>query len=174
MSVGVASGPIGEKLPRTVATVMAEDDLERFRRPVSEHRSVVEAELRAGWKKTHWMWFMFPQLRKLGSSEPALLYGLVYMDEAVRYLADEQLGQTYATLVGIVHDQVIDRGVRLDELFDPPDDLKLVSSLTLFSAAAGQLGLAELEQQCAHLLQAAAAQGYGQCSTTIECVSRRA
>ncbi|MCV7195105.1 DUF1810 domain-containing protein [Mycobacterium angelicum] len=95
------------------------------------YRTVVD-ELRAGRKRSHWMWFVFPQLRGLGSSPMAAQYGISSLDEARAYLAHEALGPRLhecAQLVNQVH------GRSIDEIFGAPDDLKLCSSMTLFARA---------------------------------------
>src|SRR4051794_21698505 len=80
-----------------------DDDLERFLRPVREHLDDAVRELTAGRKRTHWMWFVFPQLRVLGRSDMAVRYGLADLDEARRFLAHDELGRNYQRLVAIVH-----------------------------------------------------------------------
>jgi len=106
-------------------------DLERFvtaQHPVFE---AVLAELDAGRKRTHWMWFVFPQLRGLGSSEFAVRYGLASVDEARAFLAHPVLGERLLLCTGKV---LAVRGRTLHEIFGSPDDLKFASSMTLFAA----------------------------------------
>nr|WP_239080122.1 DUF1810 domain-containing protein [Actinoplanes brasiliensis] len=90
------------------------------------------AELEAGRKRTHWMWFVFPQLAGLGSSSTARTYAIRDLDEARQYLAHPVLGPRLRTAADIL--------VRADrsasDIFGYPDDLKLRSSMTLFAAAA--------------------------------------
>lgn len=95
------------------------------------YRNVVE-ELRAGQKRSHWMWFVFPQLRGLGSTPMATHYGISALDEARAYLAHEVLGPRLHECAQLVN-QV--QGRSIDEIFGPPDDLKLCSSMTLFARA---------------------------------------
>ncbi|OBG35322.1 DUF1810 domain-containing protein [Mycobacterium sp. E3198] len=107
-------------------------DLKRFvdaQAPV--YRTVVE-ELRAGRKRSHWMWFVFPQLRGLGSSPTAVHYGISALEEARAYLAHELLGPRLRECTRLVN-QVRDRSAA--DIFGSPDDLKLCSSMTLFSRA---------------------------------------
>lgn len=89
-------------------------------------------ELRAGRKRSHWMWFVFPQLRALGSSGTARRYGIASLDEAVAYLEHPILGprlvECAATVLGLA-----DRTAH--EILGSPDDLKLRSSMTLFAVA---------------------------------------
>jgi uncharacterized protein (DUF1810 family) len=147
---------------------MHDDDLERFRSSVRSHEATVERELRSGRKTSHWMWFMFPQLRDPGRSATALHFGLADLDEAVRYLEDTELGSIYERLVKIVHWQVVHNGLHLRALFGEPDDQKLVSSLTLFRAASQPLGRTELAEECSQILDSATFQGYGPCIVTID------
>src|SRR5205085_12278134 len=111
---------------------MADDafDLERF---VSAQEGVIEiaqAELRAGAKRSHWMWFVFPQLRGLGRSPTAQFYGLSGLAEARAYLTHPLLGPRLSASVQAVMDSP---AVSLAALFGAPDDLKFVSSMTLFA-----------------------------------------
>jgi uncharacterized protein (DUF1810 family) len=93
--------------------------------------SVVE-ELRDGRKRGHWMWFVFPQLRGLGSSPTAVQYGISSLQEARAYLGHEVLGSRLRECTQLVN-QVQDRSVA--DIFGSPDDLKLRSSMTLFALA---------------------------------------
>lgn len=107
-------------------------DLERF---VDAQRSSYEAalgELTAGTKDTHWMWFIFPQLRGLGSSAMAHRYGIASLEEARAYLAHPLLGGRLRACVDAVLGHP-DRSVHA--IFGSPDDLKFASSMTLFAAA---------------------------------------
>ncbi|HIV72914.1 MAG TPA: DUF1810 domain-containing protein [Candidatus Aquabacterium excrementipullorum] len=91
------------------------------------------AELEAGHKRGHWMWFVFPQLRGLGRSEMAHRYGIADLSEARAYLRHPVLGQRLrdaATTLLMLHD---DQSAH--DIFGSPDDLKLRSSMTLFEAA---------------------------------------
>jgi uncharacterized protein (DUF1810 family) len=91
------------------------------------------AELRAGHKRTHWMWFIFPQIEGLGHSAMAQRYAIRSADEAAVYLAHPVLGprlRACAAAVASHHD----RGV--DEIFGHPDNLKFHSSMTLFADVA--------------------------------------
>ncbi|PZO01727.1 MAG: DUF1810 domain-containing protein [Hyphomicrobiales bacterium] len=91
------------------------------------------AELREGRKRSHWMWFVFPQLRGLGSSETAQHYGLSGLAEARAYLGHPVLGARLSACTDAV---LAVKGRTLHEIFSSPDDLKFVSSMTLFSLAA--------------------------------------
>lgn len=104
-------------------------DLERFVTAQQPHLADVQAELAAGRKRTHWMWFVFPQLRGLGRSEIARHYGLRSGAEAQAYLAHPVLGPRLRDAVDLV---LRVQGRSAHEIFGSPDDLKLRSSLTLF------------------------------------------
>jgi uncharacterized protein (DUF1810 family) len=92
----------------------------------------VLAELRAGRKQTHWMWFIFPQLRALGRSATALRYGITDLAEARVYLMHPVLGARLGECAGIVGGI---SGRTAHEIFGSPDDVKLCSSMTLFAHA---------------------------------------
>jgi uncharacterized protein (DUF1810 family) len=96
--------------------------------------ATVLSELRAGKKRTHWMWFIFPQLAGLGSSPMAERYAIRSAAEARAYLAHEVLGprllECTATVLALE-----DRTV--SEVFRFPDDLKLKSSMTLYAQVTG-------------------------------------
>jgi uncharacterized protein (DUF1810 family) len=113
---------------------MATDfNLERFVEAQNGVYDTALAELRAGRKRTHWMWFIFPQIEGLGHSAMAQRYAIRSADEAAAYLAHPVLGprlRACATAVAS-HD---DRGV--DEIFGHPDNLKFHSSMTLFADVA--------------------------------------
>ena len=104
-------------------------DLERFVDAQAPHIEQAKAELAAGRKRTHWMWFVFPQLRGLGRSEMARRYGLASRAEAAAYLAHPVLGPRLRACVELV--LAVD-GRSAHEIFGSPDDLKLRSCLTLF------------------------------------------
>ena len=107
-------------------------DLERFveaQAPVIEHAL---AELRAGRKRTHWMWFVFPQIAGLGSNAMAVRYAIRSRGEACAYLDHPALGERLRECVRLV----IASQRPLAEVFGPPDDMKFRSCVTLFSAVA--------------------------------------
>jgi uncharacterized protein (DUF1810 family) len=108
-------------------------DLQRF---VDAQAGVIEdvrAELSAGHKRTHWMWFVFPQIEGLGHSAMAQRYALSSRDEARAYLAHPVLGARLVELTRIVNG-VQERSV--EAIFGYPDDLKFHSSMTLFAHTA--------------------------------------
>ncbi|RYF99684.1 MAG: DUF1810 domain-containing protein [Caulobacteraceae bacterium] len=89
------------------------------------------AELRAGRKRSHWMWFVFPQLRALGRSSTAQFYGLASLAEARAYLDHVELGPR---LIESVNTVLGAPSHSLSDLFGAPDDLKFRSCMTLFDA----------------------------------------
>jgi uncharacterized protein (DUF1810 family) len=93
----------------------------------------VRRELGAGRKETHWMWFIFPQLRGLGQSEMAIEFGISSREEADEYLMHPVLGMRLrecASLVNLVG------GRTINQIFGSPDDLKFRSSMSLFASVA--------------------------------------
>jgi uncharacterized protein (DUF1810 family) len=111
------------------------DDLDRFVAAQAPVYETVRAELAAGRKRTHWMWFVFPQLRGLGRSEMARRYGLASLGEAAAYLAQPLLGARLRECVGLLLAVPPDRSAH--DILGSPDDLKLRSCLTLFREAGG-------------------------------------
>jgi uncharacterized protein (DUF1810 family) len=106
-------------------------DLQRFVRAQETVYADAVAELRAGCKKTHWMWFVFPQLKGLGHSATALKYGIGSGEEALAFLDHTLLGKRLVACTRIVGRHA-DR--RVDTIFGYPDTLKFRSSMTLFDA----------------------------------------
>ena len=110
-------------------------DLHRFlaaQAPVIEQ---ARAELRAGCKRGHWMWFVFPQIAGLGHSDMARRYAIASLDEARAYAAHEILGPRLIECAALA---VAVEGRSIGEVFGTPDDLKFHSSMTLFARAAPQ------------------------------------
>ncbi len=115
-------------------------DLERFVGAQAGCYESVRRELAAREKRTHWMWFIFPQIRGLGSSPMAQRYAISGLEEARAYLAHPLLGARLRECTALV---VAVPGRSIGEIFGYPDDLKFHSSLTLFDWAAK--GEAELD-----------------------------
>jgi len=90
------------------------------------------AELRAGRKVSHWMWFVFPQIEGLGFSAISKRYAISSLDEARAYLTHPVLGPRLITAANIVAGT---EGRSAEQIFGPVDALKLRSSMTLFGAA---------------------------------------
>ena len=108
-------------------------DLKRFVDAQAPVYGDVVDELRGGRKRSHWMWFVFPQLLGLGDSPMAARYGITSLHEARAYLHHELLGPRLRECTQLVN-AVPDRSIA--EIFGSPDDLKLRSSMTLFALAA--------------------------------------
>src|SRR5438874_9689383 len=129
-------------------------------------------EIRAGGKRSHWIWYIFPQIEGLGRSSMARDYAIRDLDEACAYLRNPILRTRYEEIVAAVSEQLI-RGIRLKDLMGSRiDALKLVSSLTLFRAAAEQLAREDpvyvsLEERLAALLRQTSEQGYAACDFTL-------
>jgi uncharacterized protein (DUF1810 family) len=108
-------------------------NLDRF---VSAQAAVfpqVLAELSAGRKRGHWIWFIFPQMKGLGRSAQSEYYGIGSREEAAAYVRHPLLGPRLIECTQLVN-QVEGRAIR--EILGPPDDLKFRSSITLFARAA--------------------------------------
>ena len=109
-------------------------DLDRFVSAQRRDYDIALAEIRSGRKRSHWMWYIFPQLKGLGYSSTAAFYGIDGVEEAREYLAHPILG---------VRLREISRALLELDCFDPysifgsPDDMKLRSSMTLFLHAGG-------------------------------------
>jgi uncharacterized protein (DUF1810 family) len=108
-------------------------DLERFVTAQAGVHDVALGELSAGRKRSHWMWFVFPQFAGLGSSPMAQAYAIGSVEEARAYLAHPLLGPRLVECVQAVN-AVRDRSA--GDIFGFPDELKFRSSLTLFLQAA--------------------------------------
>jgi uncharacterized protein (DUF1810 family) len=96
------------------------------------------AELDQGRKRTHWMWFVFPQIAGLGLSPTARRYAITSLDEARAYLAHPVLGPRLEESARAV---LAIGGKSAEDIFGYPDDLKLRSSMTLFARAADDPGV---------------------------------
>jgi len=89
------------------------------------------AEVRGGEKQSHWIWYVFPQLKGLGLSETSEYYGLAGLAEAKEYLADPVLGPRLREISNAL---LAHKGKTASEILGYPDDLKVCSSMTLFDA----------------------------------------
>jgi uncharacterized protein (DUF1810 family) len=107
-------------------------DLQRFVDAQDRVYDTVLAELRSGHKRSHWIWFVFPQLRGLGRSATAQRFGISSLAEARAYLAHSLLGRRLRECTRLVA-AIDDRSA--DEIFGWPDNLKVRSSMTLFAHA---------------------------------------
>lgn len=107
-------------------------NLDRFVQVQEPVMAQVLAEMAAGRKRTHWMWFVFPQLAGLGHSAMAQRYALESLDEARAYLAHPVLGPRLVRCAGLVNSA---EGRTINAILGSPDDLKFHSSMTLFALA---------------------------------------
>ncbi len=107
-------------------------DLDRFVQAQEPVLDQVRRELAAGAKRSHWMWFVFPQLRGLGHSAMARHYGIAGLDEARAYLAHPLLGPRLVECTLLVNAV---EGRSINQILGSPDDLKFHSSMSLFAAA---------------------------------------
>jgi uncharacterized protein (DUF1810 family) len=108
-------------------------DLQRFidaQRPLYDR---VLNELRAGRKRTHWMWFVFPQIEGLGHSAMAQTYAIASREEAAAYLKHPLLGGRLEECTALVN-AIADKSAH--DIFGSPDDVKFRSSMTLFAQVA--------------------------------------
>ena len=154
---------------------MSDRDLTRFVDAQSGGEyETARAEMKAGRKHSHWIWYVFPQISGLGLSHMSQLYAIRDRDEAVAYLRHPVLFARLLEITTAVAEQVR-TGAAIERLMGSSiDATKLVSSLTLFSDVARSLSesptdanavLADLAEE---VLIAAAAQGYQRCHHTLD------
>ncbi|MFC4169744.1 DUF1810 domain-containing protein [Teichococcus aestuarii] len=108
-------------------------DLDRFVQAQAPVIDQVRRELAAGQKRSHWMWFVFPQLRGLGHSGMAQRYGIASLAEARAYLAHPVLGSRLRDCAALMNAVP---GRSAHDILGSPDDMKFQSSMTLFAQAA--------------------------------------
>ncbi len=106
--------------------------LSRFEEAQEQHYIQALSELKAGFKRTHWMWFIFPQIKGLGYSEKSKYYALQSMEEAKEYLSHPVLGSRLRELCQVLLGL---EGNNPTTVFGQPDDQKLQSCMTLFALA---------------------------------------
>lgn len=116
------------------------EDLDRFVRAQAGHYDTALAELRAGHKRSHWMWYVFPQIAGLGHSATAQHYAIRDLAEARAYLTHPLLGPRYLACVNAV---LAHRDIAADRILGEVDAMKLRSSLTLFDRAGAPPEVAE-------------------------------
>jgi uncharacterized protein (DUF1810 family) len=109
-----------------------EEDLQRFVDAQARVIDHVRAELKAGQKKSHWMWFIFPQIHGLGKSATAHRYAIASREEAKAYMAHPVLGSRLRECTRAV---LAVNGKTAEAIFGAPDDLKFRSCMTLFAHA---------------------------------------
>jgi uncharacterized protein (DUF1810 family) len=108
-------------------------NLQRFVEAQDRVYAQVCSELRAGRKRSHWMWFIFPRLAGLGSSPVARHFAIASAAEAAAYLGHPVLGPRLRECTQLA----VDSGNTLDDLFGYPDNLKFRSCITLFAQVSG-------------------------------------
>ncbi|MFD1258822.1 DUF1810 domain-containing protein [Mucilaginibacter terrae] len=107
--------------------------LQRFTQAQANNYADALAEIKNGKKRTHWMWYVFPQIQGLGNSEFARLYAIHNMEEAEAYLNHPVLGSRLKEIsTALLQLQSNDA----NEIFGSPDDMKLQSCMTLFAMVA--------------------------------------
>jgi uncharacterized protein (DUF1810 family) len=151
--------------------------LERFKdaqdQPMAGFGSAL-SEIRAGGKRSHWIWYVFPQLAGLGRSALSQQYGVDGIAEAEDYLRDPLLRSRLLAIATAVHEKLGRRGSTLERLMGSTIDVaKLVSSMTLFRAVAERMYGAEghgeyasIARVAESILSAAAVEGYPACQFT--------
>jgi uncharacterized protein (DUF1810 family) len=118
---------------RAVASANDPYDLQRFVKAQDPVYDQVCAELRNGRKESHWMWFIFPQLRGLGRSQMATKFGIASREEAEEYLKHPILGPRLVECSRLV---TLMEGRSIHQILGSPDDLKFKSSMSLFATIA--------------------------------------
>jgi uncharacterized protein (DUF1810 family) len=157
--------------------------LERFKHAQASAHAGYDAALReivGGRKRGHWIWYVLPQLRGLGSSPNAETYGIDGRDEAIDYLADEELRgrllEISTSILGHLESGASLRALMASEI----DAMKTVSSLTLFGLVAERMPrsrettqLEDLARIANEILAIAAAQGYPRCERTLRALATK-
>jgi len=105
--------------------------LERFLKAQEKDYAIALSEIKNGKKQSHWMWYIFPQIHGLGISETSRYYAIKNRQEAEDYLKDPVLGKR---LISICNELLNQENKNAHKIFGSPDDIKLHSSMTLFSS----------------------------------------
>ena len=111
-------------------------NLDRFKTAQERDYQTALKEIKNGCKVSHWMWYIFPQLQQLGYSPTAQYYGIVSLDEAKAYIADDELRQH---LIEISEALLALDSDNAAQIMGYPDDMKLKSCMTLFMLAAPEI-----------------------------------
>jgi uncharacterized protein (DUF1810 family) len=146
-------------------------DLDRFVQAQDRDFEQARRELEEGRKRSHWIWYVFPQLAGLGSSPMAEAYGLQGIDEATAYLRHPVLRERLLSMMKIVQGHSVSLRTLMGSHIDA---LKLVSSMTLFREVGRRAGDEEVATSAAAILQTAAQQGFAECDFTMRALSRQA
>jgi len=165
-----------EPVTRRTRDIPAMSALNRFIEAQNAARSGFDAalsELRAGQKRSHWIWYVFPQLRGLGSSPMADFYGIDDLSEAEAYRRDPVLRSRMLLAASAVRDQLRAQIPLASLMAADIDAIKLVSSMTLFAGVARRVNEGEAADDCLRIaavaeeiLDAAAREGHGRCAFT--------
>ena len=114
------------------------NDLQRFKEAQKRDFDTALSEIRRGRKRSHWMWYIFPQIQGLGFSSTSVYYAIQNMAEAEDFLNDPYLGANLRTISEALLELDTDDPY---QIFGSPDHLKLLSCMTLFEAADGEGGV---------------------------------
>lgn len=110
-------------------------DLDRFLKAQERGYGVALSEIRSGHKRSHWIWYIFPQVKELGFSSTSEFYGIDGLAEAKEYMANTILK---SRLIEISNELLSLQSSDADNVMGYPDNLKLRSSMTLFAEAASE------------------------------------
>ena len=121
------------------------NSLERFVEAQAKTYEIALNEIKNGKKRTHWMWFIFPQLRGLGTSNMAHIYGISGLDEAKAYLEHPVLSER---LYELCNELLKHKDKNVFEIFGSIDGMKLKSSMTLFSLASEDHSIFDKVLEC--------------------------
>jgi uncharacterized protein (DUF1810 family) len=146
-------------------------DLDRFLDAQDHPRDGFQSalgEIRSGGKRSHWIWYIFPQLRGLGSSGPSVQYAIADVPEARAYLQHPELRSRLLTITFAVAEQLESGKPLVVVMGSSIDALKLVSSLTLFAHVARLDAHRDLAITAEKVLAIAGAQGYPPCGFTLD------
>jgi len=108
--------------------------LQRFEKAHQQNFQIALSEIKKGKKTSHWMWYIFPQIKGLGNSETSRYYAIENLDEARAFLEHPVLGNN---LISITSELLTLQTNNATSVFGKPDDMKLHSSMTLFSLFPG-------------------------------------
>jgi len=115
---------------------MSEYDLSRYLDAQNKDYEVALGEIKEGYKRSHWMWYIFPQILGLGQSRASVLYSIKDLNEAKAYMENETLR---ARLIEVCEALLALETNDASYIFGNPDDMKLRSSMTLFNVAAPEV-----------------------------------
>ena len=104
------------------------NDLNRFIIAQEESYQIALKEIKNGYKETHWIWFIFPELKDLGRSDTALYYGIKDLNEAKRYLKNDYLRNNLIE----ISEALLKLDDNITDILGYPDNLKVKSCMTLF------------------------------------------